>query len=146
MKRGGATNRSHRAVWEGTLTGGSLPVVPGVYVPFALAPFRPRHFLHAVNLRDTQFGIECKVHFPSFDGQVAVVPVPQLLQVLVVKDVEGVVPGSREISIRPLSFASSHPAQDSSPRGSRKHRLCRSDMEFLTVSKKEESLLTIATI
>ena len=103
-------NRSHRSVWEGALTGGSLPVVPGVYVPFALAPFRPRHYLHAVNLRDTQFGIERKVHFPSFDGQVPVVPVPQLLQVLVVKDIEGVVPGSREISIRPLSFASSHPA------------------------------------
>lgn len=94
-------------MWEVALTGGSLPVVPGVYVAFALAPLSPRHFLHAVNLRDTQLGIEREVHFPSFDGQVAVVPVPQLLQVLVVKDVEGVVPGSREISLRPVPFASS---------------------------------------
>lgn len=62
--------------WMLSLTGGSLPVVPGVYVPFALAPFSPRHFLHAVNFRNTQFGIESKVHFPCFDGQVAVVPVP----------------------------------------------------------------------
>lgn len=101
----------------GPLTGGSLSVVPGVYVPFALAPLSPCHFLHAVNLGDAQLGIESKVHFPSFDGQVAVVPVPQLLQVLVVKDVEGVVPRSTEVtvSIAALSLCSLPPAGHPTP-------------------------------
>ena len=82
-----------------SLTGSSLSVVPGVYVPFALASLGSGHFLHAVDFRDTQLGIEGEVHFPRPDGQVPVVPVPQLLQVLVVQDIEGVVPGSTEIRI-----------------------------------------------
>lgn len=82
-----------------SLTGSSLSIVPGVYVPFALAPFRPRHFLHAVNFRNTELGIESKVHFPRLDGQVAVVPVPQLLQVLVVQDIEGVVPEAQKSTL-----------------------------------------------
>lgn len=87
-----------------SLTGSSLSVVPGVYVPFALASLGSGHFLHAINFRDTQLGIESEVHFPRPDSQVPVVPVPQLLQVLVVQDIEGVVPGSTETRIsNPLS-------------------------------------------
>lgn len=87
-----------------SLTGSSLSVVPGVYVPFALPSFGSGYFLHAVNFRDTQLGIKSKVHLPRPDGQVPVVPVPQLLQVLVVQDIEGVVPESTEIRIsNPLS-------------------------------------------
>lgn len=82
-----------------SLTGSSLSVVPGVYVPFALAALCSCYFLHAVDFRDTQLGIESKVHLPRPDGQVPVVPVPQLLQVLVVQDIEGVVPGITEIRI-----------------------------------------------
>lgn len=86
-------------VWMLSLTGSSLSVVPGVYVPFALAALCSCDFLHAVDFRDTQLGIESKVHLPRPDGQVPVVPVPQLLQVLVVQDIEGVVPGITEICI-----------------------------------------------
>lgn len=82
-----------------SLTGSSLSVVPGVYVPFALPSLCSCHLLHSVNFRDTQLGIESEVHFPRPDGQVPVVPVPQLLQVLVVQDIEGVVPGSTDSHI-----------------------------------------------
>lgn len=101
LEEGSLVIRAERAtvVWMLSLTGGSFSIVSGVYVPFALTPFCPRHFLHAVNFRNTQFGIESEVHFSRFDGQVAVVPVPQLLQVLVVQDIEGIVPGSTEIDI-----------------------------------------------
>ena len=113
------------------LTGGSLSVVPGIYVPFALAPFGPRHFLHAVDFGDTQLGVEGEVHLACFDGQVAVVPVPQLLQVLVVEDIEGVVPTSTETGVSTLSPL--HPLPTRLPvtlpgppcGGSKLHGLCQ---------------------
>lgn len=111
---------------SGPLTGGSLSVVPGVYVPFALAAFGPGHLLHAVDLGDAQLGVEGEVHLPGLDGEVPVVPVPQLLQVLVVEDVEGVVPGSRDTASAPRppsgprpAPAAGRPPASSAPRGSR---------------------------
>ena len=107
VKRGGDHKRSRcsRPEEEGPLTGGSLSVVPRIDVPFALAPLSPGHLLHAVNFGDAQLGVESKVHLPSFDGQVAVAPVPELLQVLVVEDIERVVPGSTETTVSSPALA-----------------------------------------
>lgn len=74
------------------LTRGSLPIVPWIYISFALSSLGSWNFLHTVNLRNTQFRIKCKVHFPLTDCQVMMVPVPQLLKIVVVEHIEGIIP------------------------------------------------------
>lgn len=73
-------------------TGCLFSIVPRIDVAFTLSIFGSSHLLHLVNLRNAQFGIKSKVHFPFFDGQVMVAPVPQLLQVLVVQHIKRVIP------------------------------------------------------
>lgn len=82
------------------LTRGSLPIVPWIYISFALSALGSWNFLHPVNLRNTQFRIKCKVHFPLLDCQVMMVPVPQLLKIVVIKHIEGIIPRDRFLKER----------------------------------------------
>lgn len=73
--------------WRGKiLTAGSFTIVPEVPL---LRLLRPACFLpHLVDLRHAQFGVQAKEEASVQDGQVVLVPVPQVLQVLVVDGVE----------------------------------------------------------
>lgn len=88
------------------LTRGSLPIVPRIYISFALSPFGSWNFLHTVDLRNAQLRIKRKVHFPLLDRQIVMVPVPQLLQIVVIKHIKRIIP-RRKFLKENISFNSS---------------------------------------
>lgn len=66
-----------------TLTAGSIPVVSEIAL--IKAALDARFLPHAADLRHAELWVGSKKQLPCFDGQIVLLPVPQILELLVVK-------------------------------------------------------------
>lgn len=70
----------------------SISIVPRIYIAFTLSIFGAGSLLHLVDFINTEPGVKSEVHFAFSDSQIVMVPVPQLLQILVIQHIKWVIP------------------------------------------------------